>query len=77
MKQTNIGEAMKVILYSNHCPQCIILEKILKSKNVDYDIFTDENEMIKLGFTSMPMLSVDGKLYNFRDAYNLINSMGD
>lgn len=52
-------------------------EKILKSKNVDYDIFTDENEMIKLGFTSMPMLSVDGKLYNFRDAYNLINSMGD
>ena len=73
----NNGENMRIILYSNHCPQCVILENILKSKNINYEIFTDEDEMIKIGLTSMPMLSVDGKLYSFRDAYNLINSMGD
>ena len=51
---------MDIILYSNHCPQCMILEKFLKTKKLEYTIFTDEDEMIKMGFKSMPMLSVDG-----------------
>ena len=53
---------MDIILYSNHCPQCMILENILKTKKLEYTIFTDEDEMIKMGF---------------KDAYNLIEKIGD
>jgi hypothetical protein len=55
----------------------MILEKFLKTKKLEYTIFTDEDEMIKMGFKSMPMLSVDGVIYSFRDAYNLIEKIGD
>lgn len=75
--QTQNGDFMDIIIYSNHCPQCMILENILKTKKLEYTIFTDEDEMIKMGFKSMPMLSVDGVIYSFRDAYNLIEKIGD
>ena len=68
---------MDIILYSNHCPHCMILEKFLNMYGIEYTTFSDEEEMIKMGFKSMPMLSVDGVIYSFRDAYNLIEKIGD
>lgn len=65
---------MDIILYSNHCPQCMILENILKTKKLEYTIFTDEDEMIKMGFKSMPMLSVDGNIYNFSEALEWVKN---
>lgn len=75
--QTQNGDFMDIILYSNHCPQCMILEKFLNMYGIEYTTFSDEEEMIKMGFKSMPMLSVDGVIYSFRDAYNLIEKIGD
>ena len=65
---------MDIILYSNHCPQCMILEKFLKTKKLEYTIFTDEDEMIKMGFKSMPMLSVNGNIYNFSEALEWVKN---
>lgn len=64
---------MDVILYSNHCPQCKILERKLHDKNIDFTEINDVDLMISKGFMSMPMLEVDGNVMKFKDALNWIN----
>lgn len=59
---------MDVILYSTNCPKCKVLEKKLDSIGIDYKIITDEDLMISKGFTSAPMLEVDGLLMDFGNA---------
>jgi glutaredoxin len=59
---------MDVILYSTNCPKCKVLEKKLDSTGIDYKIITDEELMINKGFTSAPMLEVDGLLMDFGNA---------
>lgn len=66
---------MNVVLYSTHCPKCSVLEKKLSSSNIDYDIVTDEDLMIEKGFTSAPMLEVDGEIMDFKAAVEWINKM--
>ena len=66
---------MNVVLYSTHCPKCSVLEKKLSSSNIDYDIVTDEDFMIEKGFTSVPMLEVDGEIMDFKAAVEWINKM--
>lgn len=56
---------MKVILYTNHCPCCDTLESMLKSARIAYETFDNTEEMLQMGMTHMPMLSVDGNLMNF------------
>lgn len=59
---------MDVILYSTNCPKCKVLEKKLDSTGINYKIVTDEDLMISKGFTSAPMLEVDGLLMDFGNA---------
>ena len=56
---------MEVILYSNHCPQCKVLEAKLKQNNIEYQEINDIDLMLEKGFKSMPMLEVDGVIMNF------------
>ena len=49
---------MKVILYTIDCPKCLVLEKKLKSKNIQFKSVKDKDLMIQLGFTEVPMLRV-------------------
>ena len=56
---------MEVILYSNHCPQCRVLEAKLKQNNIEYQDINDIDLMLEKGFKSMPMLEVDGVIMNF------------
>ena len=56
---------MEVILFSNHCPQCRVLEAKLKQKGIKYQEVNDINLMLEKGFKSMPMLEVDGVIMNF------------
>lgn len=65
----------KIILYSTHCPKCTILEKKLKDKGVPYSEINDANEMIKKGFTEVPMLLVNGAVYNFGEAIKWVNNI--
>lgn len=66
---------MSVILYSTNCPKCIVLSKKMEQKNIKYDIVTDVDLMQSKGFTSMPMLEVDGKLMDFGDAIKWVNGV--
>ena len=64
---------MKVVLYTTHCPKCMVLEKKLSSKNIEYSLVEDVDLMISKGFDAMPMLEVDDKIMDFKAANIWIN----
>lgn len=63
----------QVILFSNNCAKCKILETKLKSKGIDYQEVNDIELMISKGFMSMPILEVEGTAMSFAEANNWIN----
>ena len=79
------------VLYSTGCPKCNVLEKklksknvdfvietdILKSKNVDFVIETDIDSIVKMGYTSAPILWYrnSDKYYTFAEAVNFVNNI--
>lgn len=64
---------MKVVLYTTHCPKCMVLEKKLASKNISYEEVTDVDLMINKGFDVMPVLEVDNTVMDFKTANTWIN----
>ena len=64
---------MNVILYSTGCPKCKILEKKLEAKAISYEKINSVDEMLALGISEVPVLSVDGQLLNFTEANKWIN----
>ena len=56
---------MDIKLYTVGCPNCIILEKKLKQKNIDFETITDLNIMAEKNIMSAPMLEVDGVMMNY------------
>ena len=65
---------MKVILYSTGCPQCNILKEMLQKKNIIFQIEDNVEKMKELGFSSLPMLSIDNKILNFKEAFNFLKN---
>ena len=65
-----------VVLYTTNCPRCIVLEKKLKQKGIEFEATTDFDvkEMIKKGFASAPLLEVDGEIMAFNEANQWINN---
>ena len=63
----------EIILYSTDCPRCKILKNKLKDKNISYIEKNSVDEMISLGITQVPVLSVDGQMYEFSQAVKWIN----
>lgn len=62
-----------IVMYSTNCPKCKILEKKLNEKQIEYNLVTDVDEMIKLGIDTAPMLSKDNELLGFREAIEWVN----
>lgn len=62
-------------LYSNNCPKCKILKEKLDAKHIEYELKTDVDEMISLGFTFVPVLEVSGKYLNFAEALKYIGGI--
>ena len=63
-----------VKLYSTHCPQCIMLEGLLKKKNVNFELVNVTPDEVKaMGYSSVPLLEVDGKIFTFVDARTWVN----
>ena len=65
----------KVILYTIGCPKCKVLELKLKQKNVQYSIVDDMDIMKEKNMLSLPILEVDGTIYNFSEAIKFLNSI--
>ena len=65
---------MKVIMYTTHCPQCKVLEKMLNDKKIEYTQITDINIMKSKGIQSVPYLEVEGELKNFKESMEWIKN---
>lgn len=63
---------MNIVLYSTHCPKCNVLESKLKQKNISFEENNDVELMTQKGFMTVPMLEVDGVVYNFKEAVEWI-----
>lgn len=66
---------MDVVFYSTGCPKCKVLKSKLDSKSIDYTIFNDVDRMVEMGITTVPNLMVDGKLMNFKESIEWLNSL--
>lgn len=64
---------MSAVLYSTNCPKCMVLEKKLSMAGIEYSIVNDADLMIEKGFASAPMLEVDGRAMDFREAIEWVN----
>ena len=53
--------------YSTNCPRCHVLQKKMDNKNIQYEIHTDTQEMVKLGLVNAPALLLEnGQLLDFK-----------
>jgi len=66
-----------VTLYSTHCPKCVILEKKLNQKEIEYQVVDDVDLMEEKGFLSLPMLEVEGATLDFGEAVRWVNEYED
>ena len=66
---------MTVTLYSTGCPKCTILEKKMIMKGIDYFVVDDVDLMQEKGFTTLPMLEVDGETMDFGKAIKWVNGV--
>lgn len=66
---------MNVTLYSTGCPKCVILEKKMNQKNIKYDTVSDVDLMQEKGFMTLPMVEIDGEIYDFKAAIDFINNL--
>ena len=56
---------MSVVLYTNHCPCCEVLESRLKAVGIRYRVVDDVRMMLEMGLTTMPMLETDEMMMNY------------
>lgn len=64
-----------MILYSNNCPQCNVLKVKLNSYGIEYETVTDQQKMLEMGMTSMPMFDNGEKLMTFRESIEWLNTL--
>ena len=63
-----------ITLYSTGCPKCQVLEKKLIKDGIEFSISDDIDELIEKGFMSAPILKVDDKFLEFKDAINWLKN---
>ncbi len=61
------------ILYSTGCPKCGVLKKKLAEKGVQYTENNSVDEMLKLGIEAVPVLKVNDRLLDFKEAVDWVN----
>lgn len=52
----------EIILYSTGCIQCLMIEKKMKEKEIDFQVDSNKNTMAKLGINKVPVLRIDDVL---------------
>lgn len=63
----------KIILYSNNCPRCKILKKKLDDNKINYEIIDNVDTMIDKGLSTVPVLEINGKMLDFKEAVEWVN----
>lgn len=67
----------KIILFSTGCPKCNVLKQKLSTYNIDYTLETDMTEIIDAGLMTVPILKVDDKYLEFKEANDWLNEHKD
>lgn len=62
----------KVILHSNGCPRCKVLEFQLQDHHIDFNKQTDLSEVMQRGYLSVPILQVGEQFLDFNQALQWI-----
>ena len=67
---------MEIVLYTIDCPNCLVLEKKLKAKNIEFLKVSDKDTIIAKGFGSsaFPILEVGDAIMNYKTAIQWINN---
>lgn len=66
---------MITLYHSDGCPKCMLLERALQGKGVEYESVTDIDVMLEKGFMSVPMLEVDDKNLAFPQALEYVKNL--
>ena len=66
---------MDVTIYSTGCPKCNVLKKKLDISKIKYNLVSDVDVMTSKGFLSAPMLEVDGKVMDFKQAIEWLSNI--
>lgn len=64
---------MITIYSSDGCPKCRVLKMKLEQKGMEYTDCKDEEKMVEMGLTSLPVMDVDGELLTFEQAVKFVN----
>ena len=64
----------KIILYSNNCPRCKILKKKLDDNKINYEIIDNVDAMIEKGLSTVPVLEINGRMLDFKEAVEWVNN---
>lgn len=62
-------------MYTTHCPKCKLLTVKLEGLGIEINEVTDVELMKEKGFTTVPMLEVDGNIMDFSAAYKWANEI--
>lgn len=65
---------MNIVLYSTNCPKCIVLEKKLTQKGIEFEVINDVKAIRKLGYLTAPLLEVNGNVMDFTKANEWVNT---
>ncbi|MBR3739490.1 MAG: hypothetical protein IKN04_03410 [Clostridia bacterium] len=63
---------MRVILYTTGCPVCKMLKAKLDQACIQYEVESDTEKMLALGFRSAPMLQVNEQMLTSAEAMKWI-----
>lgn len=66
----------EIILYSTGCPRCDVLKHKLSEQSIDYTENNAIEDMKKMGIVQVPVLSINGVLYEFKSAVEWVNKHG-
>ncbi len=66
-----------VTLYTTGCPRCKVLEAKLDEAGITYGVVNDPQKIMEMGFTTAPIMTVDGTVYSFKEAINWIGANGN
>lgn len=62
-------------MYTIECPKCMVLEKKLIAKGIEFTKVMDTKIFEELGIDLFPVLEVNGELLDFSNAIKYINNI--
>ena len=70
----------EIILYSSSCPKCVMIEKVLIEKGIEFTLVNDEDIYLPLAeennIDSMPFASVNNEIMDVNKFQEYIKNRG-